>query len=147
MYGKGRKSNGRYRDLMAQTALIRLWRGEYRGFNTLAADCDVAEITVRDWFTWWRTTWGVHIDRESSDGTLVVANWGAIDPNRLEAWIKSGRAADGALLNGVALPLNYVPWTTREWPKARVPGERPVFVYREEMPPPDGELREEDLPL
>ncbi len=141
-----RISNGRYRDLMAQTALVRLWRGQYKSIAQLAIDCEVNELTARGWMTWWRQAWGVHLGRED-DGELCVANWGAVEPNRLEAWIKSGRAADGALVNGLPMPVNYVPWTTREWPPARAMGDRPAFVFRGDVVDDGRELSADELPL
>jgi hypothetical protein len=130
-----RKSNGRFRDASAQLALCRLHWGQYRTIAQLASDMDVGELTVRDWLAWWRQAWAVDVAR-GDDGIMYVAESGAIDMDRLRAWVESGHAFDGAVYMGSQLPPGYAPPVEREWPEIPRPLSSPVFTYRKPQQAP-----------
>jgi hypothetical protein len=109
-----RTSNGRYRDAQAILALCRLHWGQYRAVSELAADMKVAENTARDWLTWWRQTFAVHIERDYR-GILEVVSSGSQDMGRLRGWMETGHAYDGAIHMGRPIAAGYKPWIDRAW--------------------------------
>lgn len=125
-----RTSNGRYRDAQAILALCRLHWGQYRAVSELAGDMRVAENTARDWLTWWRQTFAVHIERDYR-GVMCVTSSGAMDMARLRGWIETGHAFDGAELMGRPVEPGYRPWVDREWPDGPEPvaSGAPLYVH------------------
>lgn len=131
-----RTSNGRYRDAQAILALCRLHWGQYRAISELAADMKVSENTARDWLTWWRQTFAVHIERDYR-GVLTIASSGAMDMGRLRGWMETGHAYDGAIVMGRPVEPGYKPWIDRTWedvPTDATSGA-PLYVHQEEPRP------------
>jgi hypothetical protein len=148
-----RKSDGKYRDASAQLALCRLNWGQYRTFGELAVDMGVREVTVREWFKWWKLNWGVTVMRNEL-GVMYVEDQGAVNLGQLRAWVESGYAFAGAVYMGRVIERGHVPWVERDWPD--VPAAAVAPIYRNAAPVrrtfgpvvvPDGPFTEDEMPL